>query len=77
MIKVREEGRVRSCSALLATAINEEGYREIVGLQSGDSESERSWMDFFTWLKGRGLSGVDLVVSDHHGGLTRQCASSS
>ena len=35
MIKVREEGRVRSCSALLATAINEEGYREIVGLQSG------------------------------------------
>ncbi len=70
VIKVREDGRVRSCSALLATAINEEGYREIVGLQLGDSESERSWMDFFTWLKGRGLSGVDLVVSDHHGGLT-------
>jgi len=70
VIKVREEGRVRSCSALLATGINEDGYREILGLQLGDSESERSWTDFFTWLKGRGLSGVDLVVSDHHGGLT-------
>ncbi len=67
VIKVRADGRVRSCSALLATGINEDGYREIVGLQLGDSESERSWMDFFTWLKGRGLHGVDLVVSDHHG----------
>ena len=70
VVKVRENSRVRSCSALIATGINEEGYREILGLQLGDSESERSWMDFFRWLKGRGLSGVDLVVSDNHGGLT-------
>jgi putative transposase len=70
VVKVREGGRVRSCSTLVATGINQEGYREILGLQLGDSESERSWMDFFRWLKGRGLSGVDLVVSDHHGGLT-------
>jgi len=70
VVKVREHSCVRSCSALIATGINEAGYREILGLQLGDSESERSWMDFFTWLKGRGLSGVDLVVFDHHGGLT-------
>lgn len=70
VVKVREGGRVRSCSALIASGINEEGYREILGLQLGDSESERSWVDFFRWLKGRGLSGVDLVVSDNHGGLT-------
>jgi transposase-like protein len=70
VIKVREGGRVRSCSALIATGINEGGYREILGLQLGDSESEHSWMEFFIWLKGRGLHGVDLVVSDHHGGLT-------
>jgi putative transposase len=70
LIKMRENGRVRSCSALIATGIHADGYREILGLQLGDSESERSWMDFFTWLKGRGLHGVDLVVSDHHGGLT-------
>jgi transposase-like protein len=70
VVKVREGGRVRSCSALIATGVNDEGYREILGLQLGDSESERSWMDFFRWLKGRGLTGVDLVVSDNHGGLT-------
>jgi putative transposase len=68
LIKVREDGRVRSCSALIASGINEDGYREILGLQLGDSESERSWADFFRWLKGRGLHGVDLVVSDNHGG---------
>jgi putative transposase len=66
---VREGGRVRAVSALVAVGVNEQGYREILGLQLGDSESERSWMAFFTWLKGRSLTGVDLVVSDHHGGL--------
>ncbi len=53
----------------MALGVNERGYREILGLQLGDSESERSWMSLFTWLKGRGLAGVDLVVSDHHSGL--------
>jgi putative transposase len=69
VLKVREGARVRAVSALLAIGINAAGYREILGLQIGDSESERTWMQFFTWLKGRGLSGVDLLVSDAHGGL--------
>jgi putative transposase len=69
VLKVREGGRVRARSFLLAVGVNATGYREILGLQLGDSESERSWLDFFVWLKGRGLAGVDLVVSDHHGGL--------
>ena len=37
----------------------------------GDSESEENWESFFSWLKNRGLSGVDLVVSDDHKGLVR------
>jgi putative transposase len=37
----------------------------------GDSESEASWSEFFSWLKSRGLHGMDLVVSDHHAGLIR------
>jgi transposase-like protein len=69
VLKIREGGRVRARSALLAIGVNEAGYREILGLQLGDSESERSWVEYFVWLKGRGLSGVDLVVSDSHGGL--------
>lgn len=71
VLKVREEGRVRHRSALIATGINAEGYREILGVQIGDSESEASWGTFFTWLKGRGLHGIDLVVSDAHGGLVK------
>ena len=69
VIKVREGGHIVARSALVAIGVNEAGFREILGLRLGDSESERTWMDFFTWLKGRGLCGVYLVVSDHHGGL--------
>jgi transposase-like protein len=71
VLKVREEGRVRARGALMAIGVNEEGYREVLGLMLGDSESEASWNEFFSWLKNRGLRGVDLVVSDHHAGLIR------
>lgn len=53
---------------LIAFGVNRDGYREILGLMIGDSESEASWSEFFACLKGRGLKGVDLVVSDDHEG---------
>ena len=68
-LKIRREGRVVPQSALIAMGVNEEGYREVVGLKIGDSESEATWSEFFRWLSERDLRGVDLVVSDHHGGL--------
>lgn len=71
VLKVREEGRVRARGVLLAYGINTDGYRELLGLMLGDSESEASWSEFFAWLKGRELRGVDFIVSDHHGGLVR------
>lgn len=71
VLKVREGGQVRSLSALIAFGINETGYREILGLQIGDSESEASWTALFTWLKRRGLQGGDLLVSDDHGDLVK------
>ena len=71
VLKVRERGQVRAMSALLAIGVNAQGYREILGLQLGDSESEASWTSLFTWLKRRGLQEVDLVVSDDHGGLVK------
>lgn len=70
-IKVREDGRVRSKGLLIATAVNEEGYREVIGFQICDTESEESWAGFFTDLKRRGLVDVDLLVSDHHQGLVK------
>lgn len=70
-LKVREEGRVRSRGALIGIGVNADGYREVLGVMLGDSESEASWSEFFGWLKSRGLKGVDLIVSDDHGGLVR------
>jgi len=70
-IRVRKGGRVRMQSVLIATGINRDGYREVLGLKVGDSESEGIWSEFFGWLKGRGLRGVDLVVSDDHKGLVK------
>ncbi|RDV80168.1 IS256 family transposase, partial [Ammonifex thiophilus] len=69
VIKVRKGGRVRSQSVLIACGVNRDGYREVLGLMIGDSESEATWSEFFGWLKKRGLKGVDLVVSDDHRGL--------
>lgn len=71
VLKVRKNSHIRSQSALLAIGVNEDGNREILGLRLGDSESRDSWGEFFTWLKGRGLRGVDLVTSDDHAGLVQ------
>lgn len=71
VIRVRKDGRVRMQSVLIATGVNRDGYREVLGLRVGDGESESAWSEFFVWLKGRGLRGVDLVVSDDHKGLEK------
>jgi transposase-like protein len=68
-MKVREDGRIKSKGLLIAIGVNEEGYREIVGFAIADGESEEAWNEFFQSLKRRGLSRVDLVTSDNHGGL--------
>jgi transposase-like protein len=71
VLKVRKNGQVRPQSALIAIGVNMKGHREVLGFWIGDSETYTSWCDFFSWLKGRGLWGVDLVTSDHHGGLVK------
>jgi len=65
VIKVREDSKVRPFSLLVATGINQEGYREILGMELGNSETEESWSNFFKDLKARGLKGVDMVISDN------------
>jgi len=70
-MKARDDGRVKSRGLLIATGINDEGNREVLGFKIADGESEEAWSDFFADLKARGLHDVDLVVSDSHGGLKR------
>ena len=67
--KVREDGRIVNVSVVVATAVNGEGKREIIGMDVGTSEDGAFWLAFLRSLSARGLSGVDLVVSDAHQGL--------
>ena len=69
VLKVREGGRVVNVHALLATGVNADGHREILGLQVTTSEDGAGWLAFFRDLTARGLSGVKLVTSDAHAGL--------
>jgi transposase-like protein len=68
-MKVGEAGRVCNTAVLVATAVNADGYRELVGLDIGSAEDGASWTAFLRGLVARGLAGVKLVVSDAHGGL--------
>jgi putative transposase len=69
VLKVREGGRVVNVHALLATGVNGDGHREILGLQVTSAEDGAGWLGFFRDLTARGLSGVRLVTSDAHSGL--------
>lgn len=68
-IKSREDDRVVSRAALIISGIRNDGFREILGVQIGDTESYSTWDETFRWLKSRGLKGVMYVISDNHSGL--------
>ena len=57
-------GEYENVAVLVAIAVNEGGYREILGAAEGMKEDKASWVNFFQWLRGRGLDGVKLVVGD-------------
>ncbi len=57
-LKVREDGRVRFRGVMIAVGINRDGYREVLGIMVGDTESEASWSEFFSRPKDRGLHVV-------------------
>ena len=69
VLKVRENGRVVGVHTLIATGVNTEGYREILGVAVSSAEDGAGWLAFFRDLVARGLSGVALVTSDAHPGL--------
>lgn len=68
-VKVRENHRVVSRAVLVAIAVNEDGEREVLGVDVAEKEMESSWRAFLRDLLARGLRGVQLVISDAHEGL--------
>jgi putative transposase len=67
--KVRVDGRVVSQGVLVVSGVRDDGFREILAVEIADTESEATYQQLFRSLKERGLEGVELVVSDDHGGL--------
>lgn len=67
--KVREGGRIVNVVAVVATGVNADGYREILGVDVFTTEDGAGWTSFLRGLVARGLSGVQLVISDAHEGL--------
>lgn len=62
---------VVSKAALMISAVNAEGNREILGVRIGDSESDSFWRETFAWLKDRGVKDVAFVTSDDHRGMVK------
>lgn len=73
-MKVREGGRVVNTVVMIATGVNADGRREVLGVQAGTSETAAGWNMFFADLVARGLTGVRLVTSDAHQGLVEAIA---
>ena len=67
VLKVRENGRVVGVHTRVATGVNAEGYREILGVAVSSAADTAGWLVFFRDLVARGLSGVALVTSDAPG----------
>ena len=72
--KVRDGGRVMRKALVLAYGVHESGYREVIALDVGEAETEAFWRSFLRSLVQRGLTGVQLVVSDAHAGLKKAIA---
>jgi transposase-like protein len=67
--KVRQDGQVRDAAVLIALGVQENGKRQILGVSVSLGEQEVHWRTFLQSLVQRGLSGIELIVSDAHAGL--------
>ena len=62
-------GEYENVAVLVAIAVNEDGFREVLGAAEGMKQDKAGWVSFFQWLRGRGLDGVKLVVGDKRLGM--------
>ncbi len=69
-------GEVKNVAVLVAVGVGTDGNRAILGVQEGAKEDHESWRNFLRHLKGRGLTGVRLIVSDKCLGLVEALAES-
>jgi transposase-like protein len=68
-VKVRQAGRIVPVAVAIAIGVDDDGRREVLGMDIGPSEAETFWTEFLRKLTRRGLRGVKLAISDAHEGL--------
>ena len=73
--KIRRDHSVESNAVLIALGVNQDGKRDILGMNVCNGENETNWGDFFRSLKDRGLHGTRLLISDAHEGLVKALTS--
>lgn len=56
--------QVRNISILVAIGVAQDGFRQVLGVVEGAKEDKTGWSGFLRHLKKRGLSGVNLIISD-------------
>jgi putative transposase len=74
-VRERDAHTVRHKALMVAYGVHESGRREVIGIDVGEVESEAAWREYLRGLVARGLSGVQLVISDAHPGLKKAIAS--
>ena len=67
--KVRQDGQVRDVAVLIASGVDPDGHRKVLGVSLSMSEQEVHWRTFLESLVKRGIRGVKLIISDDHAGL--------
>jgi len=67
--RVRQDGQIRDAAILIATGVDRAGKRTLLGISVSLGEQEVHWRSFLQSLVGRGLSGIQLIISDDHSGL--------
>lgn len=67
--KIRQNGCLVDCAVFVAIGVDAEGYRRVLGVSVSQSEAEVHWREFFKSLIARGMHGLELIVSDAHGGI--------
>jgi len=67
-------GEIRNVSVLVAIGVGSDGYRRVLGVAEGAKEDKAGWSSFMKYLKGRGISGVKLIISDACMGLVESAA---
>jgi transposase-like protein len=67
-------GEVRNVSLLVAIGVTSEGFRDVLGICEGAKEDKSGWSSFLRHLVDRGLSGVELIISDACRGLIESVA---